>query len=114
MLMYEFPWVGVSMKLRSVTALWPTTTAWTWGQVRILVSRCLESCRLEKHRRLLPARFRAHLVLAMRLFPQDDYLEVLRLEKAGDPILRPWAGGQQVLAHQGRSACWWPLCGECR
>ncbi|MFG2794951.1 transposase domain-containing protein [Streptomyces sp. NPDC048419] len=46
----------------------------------------------EKRRRVLSARFTVYFVLALCLFPQADYLEVLRLVKAGEPTLRPWAG----------------------
>ncbi|WP_322724878.1 transposase domain-containing protein [Streptomyces spongiae] len=47
---------------------------------------------VEKRRRVLSARFTVYFVLALCLFPQADYLEVLRLVKVGEPILRPWAG----------------------
>lgn len=48
-----------------------------------------EAGRSEKRRRLLSARFTVYFVLSM-CFPHADYLEILRLVKAGDPGLRPW------------------------
>ncbi|MGH1554661.1 transposase domain-containing protein [Streptomyces sp. L7] len=54
-----------------------------------LVDRVVnEAGRSEKRRCLLSARFTVYFVLAMCLFPQADYLKVLRLVKAGDPGLR--------------------------
>ncbi|WP_234327979.1 IS4 family transposase [Streptomyces sp. NRRL F-2664] len=46
----------------------------------------------EKRRRLLSARFTVYFVLAPCLFLRVDYLEVLRLLKAGGPGLREWSG----------------------
>ncbi|WP_308368072.1 transposase domain-containing protein [Streptomyces sp. ISL-36] len=49
-----------------------------------LVDRVVgDAGRSEKRRRLLSARFTVYFVLAMCLFPQADYLEVLRLVKTG-------------------------------
>ncbi|WP_437007483.1 transposase domain-containing protein [Streptomyces sp. enrichment culture] len=58
-----------------------------------LVDRVVgEAGRSEKRRSLLSARFTVYFVLAMCLFPQADYLDVLRLVKTGDPGLRSWTG----------------------
>ncbi|WP_324289010.1 transposase domain-containing protein [Streptomyces sp. CoH17] len=61
-----------------------------------------EAGRLEKRRRLLSARFTVYFVLAICLFSQADYLEVLRLVKSGDPGLLDQ--GEQVLTDQGAAA----------
>lgn len=58
-----------------------------------LVDRVVsEAGRSEKRRRLLSARFTVYFVMAMCLFPQADYLEVLRLVKTGIPGCAPGPG----------------------
>ncbi|MFJ7787048.1 IS4 family transposase [Streptomyces albidoflavus] len=68
--------------------------------------------RSEKRRRLLSARFTVYFVLAMCLFPQVDYLEVLRLVKTGDPGLRPWAGVNKSSLTRTRQRLGWTVMRE--
>ncbi|MFZ4250447.1 IS4 family transposase [Streptomyces griseoincarnatus] len=78
-----------------------------------LVDRVVdEAGRLEKRRRLLSARFTVYFVLAMCLFPQADYLEVLRLVKTGDPGLRPWAGVNKSSLTRARQRLGWTVMRE--
>ncbi|MFF3460783.1 IS4 family transposase [Streptomyces sp. NPDC002730] len=71
-----------------------------------------EAGRTEKRRRLLSARFTVYFVLAMCLFPQADYLEVLRLVKASEPGLRPWAGVNKSSLSRARQRLGWPVMRE--
>ncbi|WP_240351674.1 IS4 family transposase [Streptomyces olivoreticuli] len=64
---------------------------------------------VEKRRRLLSARFTVYFVLALCLFPQADYLEVLRLVKAGEPVLRPWTGVNKSSLTRARQRLGWPV-----
>ncbi|MEN1889740.1 IS4 family transposase [Streptomyces mirabilis] len=66
----------------------------------------------EKRRRVLSARFTVYFVLALCLFPQADYLEVLRLVKAGEPTLRPWAGVNKSSLTRARQRLGWPVMRE--
>ena len=61
----------------------------------------------EKRRRLLSARFTVYFVLAMCLFPQADYLEVLRLVKTGDQGLRSWSGVNKSSLTRARQRLGW-------
>nr|WP_239070561.1 MULTISPECIES: transposase domain-containing protein [unclassified Streptomyces] len=71
--------------------------ALTQWRLSELVDRVVgETGRLVKRRRLLFA-VQGVLVLAMCLFPQDDYLEVLRLVKTGDSGPRSWSGRTSPL-----------------
>ncbi|MEV7003995.1 IS4 family transposase [Streptomyces sp. NPDC093982] len=63
----------------------------------------------EKRRRLLSARFTVYFVLAMCLFPQADYLEVLRLVKTGDQGLRSWSGVNKSSLTRARQRLGWPV-----
>ncbi len=54
----------------------------------------------------------AYFVLALCLFPQADYLEVLRLVKAGEPTLRPWAGVNKSSLTRARQRLGWPVMRE--
>lgn len=75
-----------------------------------LVDRVVvEVGRSEKRRRLLSARFTVYFVLAMCLFPQADYLEVLRLVKTGDKGLRPWSGVNKSSLTRARQRLGWPV-----
>lgn len=67
---------------------------------------------MEKRRRVLSARFTVYFVLALCLFPQADYLEVLRLVKAGEPTLRPWAGVNKSSLTRARQRLGWPVMRE--
>ncbi|MET8031147.1 IS4 family transposase [Streptomyces avermitilis] len=71
-----------------------------------------EAGRSEKRRRLLSARFTVYFVLAMCLFPQADYLEVLRLVKAGDRALRPWTGVNKSSLTRARQRLGWTVMRE--
>ncbi|MFH7340730.1 transposase domain-containing protein [Streptomyces sp. KHY 26] len=71
-----------------------------------------EAGRSEKRRRLLSAWFTVYFVLAMCLFPQADYLEVLRLVKAGDPGLRPWTGVNKSSLTRARQRLGWTVMRE--
>ncbi|AXE75838.1 transposase domain-containing protein [Streptomyces atratus] len=71
-----------------------------------------EAGRAEKHRRLLSARFTVYFVLAMCLFPQAGYLEVLRLVKTGDPGLRSWSGVNKSSLTRARQRLGWPVLRE--
>ncbi|MFF3906499.1 transposase domain-containing protein [Streptomyces sp. NPDC001848] len=66
----------------------------------------------EKRRRVLSARFTVYFVLALCLFPQADYLEVLRLVRAGEPTLRPWAGVNKSSLTRARQRLAWPVMRE--
>ncbi|MGW7568301.1 transposase domain-containing protein [Streptomyces tendae] len=78
-----------------------------------LVDRVVgDAGRSEKRRRLLSARFTVYFVLAMCLFPQADYLEVLRLVKTGDPGLRPWAGVNKSSLTRARQRLRWTVMRE--
>ncbi|WP_370270995.1 transposase domain-containing protein [Streptomyces sp. V4I8] len=68
--------------------------------------------RSEKRRRVLSARFTVYCVLAMSLFPQADYLEVLRLVKTGDPSLRPWTGVNNSSLTRARQRLGWTVMRE--
>ncbi|WP_269788892.1 transposase domain-containing protein [Streptomyces malaysiensis] len=68
--------------------------------------------RKEKRRRLLSARFTVYFVLAMCLFPQADYLEVLRLVKAGESTLRPWTGVNKSSLTRARQRLGWTVMRE--
>lgn len=62
---------------------------------------------MEQRRRVLSARFTVYFVLALCLFPQADYLEVLRLVKAGQSSLRSWNGvNKSSLTRAGRRLGW--------
>ncbi|MFE2945347.1 IS4 family transposase [Streptomyces sp. NPDC059255] len=63
----------------------------------------------EKRRRLLSARFTVYFVLALCLFPRVDYLEVLRLLKAGDPGLREWSGVNKSSLARARQRLGWEV-----
>ncbi|MGW3401168.1 transposase domain-containing protein, partial [Streptomyces zhihengii] len=63
----------------------------------------------EKRRRLLSARFTVYFVLALCLFPRVDYLEVLRLLKAGEPGLRPWSGVNKSSLTRARQRLGWTV-----
>jgi hypothetical protein len=71
-----------------------------------------EAGRVEKRRRLLSARFTVYFVLALCLFPQADYLEVLRLVKAGEPMLRPWTGVNKSSLTRARQRLGWRVMRE--
>lgn len=71
-----------------------------------------EAGRSGKHRRLLSARFTVYFVLAMCLFPQADYLEVLRLVKTGDKGLRSWSGVNKSSLTRARQRLGWPVMRE--
>ncbi|MEU7162656.1 IS4 family transposase [Streptomyces chrestomyceticus] len=78
-----------------------------------LVDRVVgEEDRKEKRRRLLSARFTVYFVLAICLFPQADYLEVLRLVKAGEPVLRPWTGVNKSSLTRARQRLGWTVLRE--
>lgn len=62
---------------------------------------------MEKRRRLLSARFTVYFVLALCLFPRVDYLEVLRLLKAGEPGLRAWSGVNKSSLTRARQRLGW-------
>ncbi|MEU9244562.1 transposase domain-containing protein [Streptomyces sp. NPDC048385] len=75
-----------------------------------LVDRVVDGAgRSEKRRRLLSARFTVYFVLGMCLFPQADYLEVLRLVKTGDPGLRPWTGVNKSSLTRARQRLGWTV-----
>ncbi|MEU2765069.1 IS4 family transposase [Streptomyces sp. NPDC007094] len=63
----------------------------------------------EKRRRLLSARFTVYFVLALCLFPRVDYLEVLRLLKAGEPGLRSWSGVNKSSLTRARQRLGWTV-----
>ncbi|MFJ3840364.1 transposase domain-containing protein [Streptomyces sp. NPDC090054] len=63
----------------------------------------------EKRRRLLSARFTVYFVLALCLFPRVDYLEVLRLLKAGEPELREWSGVNKSSLTRARQRLGWQV-----
>ncbi|WP_331751481.1 transposase domain-containing protein (plasmid) [Streptomyces globisporus] len=63
----------------------------------------------EKRPRLLSARFTVYLVLALCLFPWIDYLEVLRLLKAGVPGLRSWSGVNKSSLTRARQTLGWTV-----
>ncbi|MFD9330403.1 transposase domain-containing protein [Streptomyces sp. NPDC060065] len=71
-----------------------------------------EAGRSEKRRRLLSARFTVNFVLAMCLFPQADYLEVLRLVNTGDKGLRSWSGVNKSSLTRARQRLGWPVMRE--
>ncbi|GAA3597814.1 transposase domain-containing protein [Streptomyces osmaniensis] len=78
-----------------------------------LVDRLVdEAGRLEMRRRLLSARFTVYFVLALCLFPQADYLAVLRLVKSGDPGLRPWTGVNKSSLTRARQRLGWTVMRE--
>ncbi|WP_331768946.1 IS4 family transposase (plasmid) [Embleya sp. NBC_00888] len=78
-----------------------------------LVDRVVgEAGRQEKRRRLLSARFTVYFVLAMCLFPQADYLEVLRLVKSGDRGLRSWPGVNKSSLTRARKRLGWRVMQE--
>ncbi|MGX1758333.1 transposase domain-containing protein [Streptomyces lydicus] len=78
-----------------------------------LVDRVVsEAGRAEKRRRLLSAGFTVYFVLAMWLFPQADYLEVLRLVKTGGPGLRPWTGVNKSSLTRARQRLGWTVMRE--
>ncbi|WP_285543567.1 IS4 family transposase [Streptomyces lavendulae] len=63
----------------------------------------------ERRRRLLSARFTVYFILALCLFPRVDYLEVLRLLKAGEPALRPWSGVNKSSLSRARQRLGWTV-----
>lgn len=63
----------------------------------------------ERRRRLLSARFTVYFVLALCLFPRVDYLEVLRLLKAGEPGLRSWSGVNKSSLTRARQRLGWTV-----
>ncbi|MCD9904199.1 transposase domain-containing protein [Streptomyces sp. MT29] len=71
-----------------------------------------EAGRSEKRRRLLSARFTVYFELAVRLFPQADYLEVLRLVQTGDKGLRSWSGVNKTSLTRARQRLGWPVMRE--
>ncbi|MEU8837393.1 IS4 family transposase, partial [Streptomyces sp900116325] len=64
---------------------------------------------VKKRRRLLSARFTVYFVLGLCLFPRVDYLEVLRLLKAGEPRLRPWSGVKKSSLSRARQRLGWTV-----
>jgi transposase IS4-like protein len=66
----------------------------------------------ENRRRLPSARFTVYFVLALCLFPQADYLEVLRPLKASEPVLRPWTGVNKSPLTRARRRLGWPVMRE--
>ncbi|MFF8955474.1 transposase domain-containing protein [Streptomyces sp. NPDC014894] len=66
----------------------------------------------EKRRRLLSARFTVYFVLALCLFPRVDYLEVLRLVKAGEAGLREWPGVNKSSLTRARQRLGWQTASE--
>ncbi|WP_247204523.1 IS4 family transposase [Streptomyces sp. AgN23] len=75
-----------------------------------LVDRVVgDAGRSERRRRLLSARFTVYFVLVMCLFPQADYLEVLRLVKTGDPGLRSWTGVNKSSLTRARQRLGWAV-----
>jgi hypothetical protein len=69
-----------------------------------LVDRVVEQTgRVEKRRRLLPARMVVYYVLALALFAEIGYVEVLRLLVEAPPQARPRAGGPGAVAGQVRA-----------